>query len=220
MRIALAAIAMALAFAACTSDNYDSGDGRYSYMTSDFVEAYAVEAGSVGRVVTDGGEELTLASVVSASWAEKVDTAYRALLYYNKVDGTKSVQPLSLSQLMVLRPVQTTRPDTLNTDPVTFESAWVSANGKYLNIGCAVKTGKSSDGELRKQWLGVKCDTIRTAEGATSYTFTLLHNQNGAPEYYSARTFVSIPLDDAARQATISLVVNGYEGEVNKSFNP
>ena len=79
-----------LLFAACTADNYDTGDGKYSYLRADFVEAHTVASGKIDYAITDDGDSVRLNPVVSASWATKRDSIYRALLYYNKVEGREN----------------------------------------------------------------------------------------------------------------------------------
>ena len=72
----------------CKDDNYDSGDGKYSYIKADFVEAHTVSAKEINYVITDDGDSLALSPHVSADWAAKSDSDYRALLYYyNNVDN-------------------------------------------------------------------------------------------------------------------------------------
>lgn len=58
-----------LLFAACTADNYDTGDGKYSYLRADFVEAHTVASGKIDYAITDDGDSVSLNPVVSASWA-------------------------------------------------------------------------------------------------------------------------------------------------------
>ena len=217
MRKTLALAFIVMLFVACDSENYDTGDGRYSYMTSDFAEIYAKEKGVVDRAVTDDKTTLTLAPNIAVKWVEKTDTAYRALLYYDYRKGETSVRPRSVTQVSVLRPVRTTRPDTLRTDPLKLESVWMSRSGKYLNMRLGVKMGAKDDGTIGKQTIGVKCDTIKGGE-RTTLVFTLLHNQNGVPQYYTSTAFASIPLDDMARNSNLTLQVNTYDGMKTSNY--
>ena len=45
---------LAAVLAACQVDSYDSGDGEYSLLTADFVEAHTSQASAVDYAVTDG----------------------------------------------------------------------------------------------------------------------------------------------------------------------
>jgi hypothetical protein len=203
-------------FTACTVDNYDTGDGKYSYMRADFVMAHTSAAGEVNYAVTDDGDSLVLNPHATAKWATTVDSIYRGLLYYNKVE-TKT-EPLSLSWVPVLRYRRTADIDTIHTDPVVFESAWLSSNRKYLNIGFSVKTGKSGT-EDSQQTVGMMWDSlVANADGTHDLYLRMSHNQNGVPEYYSSRNFVSISLKGLSSGYKIHLAINTYGGLVNKSF--
>lgn len=94
---------LATVLAACQVDSYDSGDGEYSMLTADFVEAHTSQASAVDYAVTDGGDSLVMQQPLSADWADKADTLYRAILYYDHADGT-AVRARSIVQVPVLRP--------------------------------------------------------------------------------------------------------------------
>ena len=107
--------------------------------------------------------------------------------------------------------------DTLRTDPLGLESAWRSTTGRYINMRLALKAGAKDNGEMGRQTVGVKCDTLRTGS-REQFTFTLLHNQNGVPEYYTQVAFVSIPLDERAQEADIVVRVNTYGGLLERRY--
>ena len=205
-----------LLLAACSSESYTTGDGRYSYMSADFAEGHCAAVGTIDRVVTDEGTTLQLAPVLAAKWAAVPDSTYRMLLYYDYQEGVVTVRPRQAAQVPVLVPLYTLRPDTLRTDPLTLESAWVSTSGRYLNLRLALKTG-TQDGAMARQTIAVRCDTIATATGH-SYTFTLIHSQNGVPQYYTATAFASIPLAADAPRGGVTLRVNTYQGQVERRF--
>ncbi|OYP66064.1 hypothetical protein CIK87_11155 [Prevotella sp. P5-64] len=208
---------MAVVMAACESSSYDSGDGHYSYMQAEMVDAYTADKGVISRVVTDEGKALQLQPTITAKWAAKADTLYRALFYYDYHDAATTVKPRSIGAVPVLRPIETTRPDTLRTDPLGLESAWRSTTGRYINMRLALKAGAKDNGEMGRQTVGVKCDTLRTGS-REQFTFTLLHNQNGVPEYYTQVAFVSIPLDERAQEADIVVRVNTYGGLLERRY--
>ena len=202
--------AVVLFFIACTTDNYDTGDGKYSYLRADFVEAHSSEAGFIDYALSDTADSLSFSTPLSASWATKGDSIYRALLYYNKVDT--GALPITISRVPILQIRTTTRPDTLKTDPVTFESIWMSSNRKYLNLSLSVKTGKS-DGQTATQSIGLF--RKEATAGHTLY-LQLTHNQNGVPEYYSSHVYLSIPMNNISTGTTIHLVLNSYNGIVER----
>lgn len=199
--------------AACEHDAYETGDSRYSYLRADFVEAHTNSNKGIYQAVNDDGETITLASPLSVSWATKADTTYRALLYYDKKD--ERVQGISISRIPV---VQYATVDTIGSDPLTFQSAWMSKNGKYLNIGFAVKTGKA-DGEDATQEIGMVCDSVKTSPLSPQTLYLrLTHAQNNVPQYYSARGYISVPTHQLPDGTNIVLRVNDYEGVVEKTF--
>lgn len=206
----LSALAVALLFMACTTDNYDTGDGKYSYLRADFVEAHSSEAGFIDYALSDTADSLSFSTPLSASWATKGDSIYRALLYYNKVDA--GAQPITISRVPVLQIQTTTRPDTLKTDPVAFESIWMSSNRKYLNLSLSIKTGKS-DGQLVAQSIGLF--RKETTAGHALY-LQLTHNQNGVPEYYSSHVYLSIPMSRISAGTTLHLILNSYDGIIER----
>lgn len=208
-------------FVACTTDTYDTGDGSLSYLRADFVEAYTNADGLLVSASTDDGDSLTFAAGVEKKWATTPDSVYRALLYYNKVEG--AITPLSLSQVFV--PQVRMASDLKTTDvthPVEWESAWISRGGRYLNLGLQVKTG-TTDGGTAQQSIGVVCDTVLTRnDGSREVQLHLLHDQKDVPEYYSVDAYLSIRLDrlPIALQTDdeITLTVNTYDGIATKTF--
>lgn len=210
VRTWMVGVAVVLAAVACTREGYDTGDGSYSYLRADFVEAHTVAAQTIDRAVTDEGALLQLSPYATATWATKADTLYRALLYYQQRPAQQP-EPVALQPVAVLRPKSAAELGTdLPTDPVLLESAWLGSDGRYLNLGLFLKTGKADDEEaahrLALLW-----------EGETR-TLRLLHDQGGVPEYYSTRLWVSIPLTDELRSSAFQLVANTYQGEVLCSF--
>lgn len=205
--LALAAAGMLAMTAACSSDSYDTGDGEYSYLQADFCMAHATAAKTVDYFVTDRGDSVRLASPATASWLPAKDTLCRALAYYDKA----SQRMFALSQVLVARPMAKVSADSVATDPMTIESAWTG--GGFLNIGIAVKSG-STDKVDARQAIGIMADSV-CADGDTvrAVTLRLLHAQNGVPEYYTVRTYLSMPIPTAWKHARLTVCANGYNGE-------
>lgn len=208
------ALCIIVLLSACTNEAYDSGDGRYSYLRADLVEAHTIAAKTFDRATTDDGEALRLDPYATADWAEKADTVYRALLYYNKVEGAAACEPVTIARVPVLYPIAADKIEgETKTDPVTLESLWVSANGRYINLALLLKTGKADDPEA-VQSIGI------TKEEPTDGPLTLrvLHDQGTVPQYYTSRIFLSIPVTDDLAGHTIRLIVNTYNGIVEKTI--
>ena len=178
-------------FLSCTTEEYESGDGEMSYLRADFVMAYAGADKSIVSAVTDEGEQLTWSKGFAPKWAEKADTTYRALLYYNKVEG--KVDPVSIVSVSVPRVRKMSEvKDKVYTDPVVFESAWKSANNSFINLGLQLKT-------LR---------LYHHQNDVPEYYSANL---------YVSIPFDRLPCD-IQKGDEVSITINTYKGEVKKGF--
>lgn len=203
---------------ACETEDYETGDGELSYMRADFADIHTSEAKKVDYACTDNGDSLLVRPFYNCEWAATPDSIYRALLYYDvKTKGTGEVEAIAIKQVLALRMLQTSKMKEVHTDPLVFESAWVSPNKKYLNLGLYVKSGKIEGDD--RQTVGMLCDTIYTRDdGRRLFSLRMFHHQNNIPEYYSVRVYASVPLDSINPGDSILLNVNTYEGEVNRVF--
>ena len=201
--------------AACTTDDYDKGDGKYSQLTADFVKAYTNTRSQVFSVVTDEGDSLMLSQPISVKWITRPDTVYRAALYHKPgaTADPHTTEAVSLSQVLTASPHKKEYfKKGILTDPVKVQSVWVSKNRSYLNVALLLMTG-SSDEEVR-QTLGFVADTTMTNPNNTrTLHLTLFHDQAGAPEYYSQLVYICVPLA-AIKADYVSLTVNTYDGPV------
>lgn len=214
---------------ACTSESYETGDGKYSYLRADFGEIHTAKPQQVDYAVNDEGRRISFETAPTVKWAEKGDTLYRALLYYNDLPD-KAARSISLQPVYVLAPKAAADVKDPSHDPVTFESAWLStcqrtdltiavdsvkreAVTHYLNIAFLLKTGQPDD-EKARQTIGMMSE--QADDG--SLRLTLLHDQGAIPQYYSTRIYTSIPLSDSQLQRGIVLSVNTYDGELIRTF--
>lgn len=210
----------------CTNEGYESGDGAYSDMRADFSEAITDGSAAIISFTTDDGESLSLTQAYKPQWTEKGDTTYRALVYYNKVQDTSDSYK---AELVMLRQVfaLTAQPQSefkegVKTDPVSLNSAWISKSARWLNLDLSVKTGKSDD-EDAAQTLGLVLDSaVQDADGHTTVTLTLYHDQGTVPEYYSTACYVSVPLFCAPVELsvgdTVVINVQTYDGLKTKTY--
>ncbi len=204
-------------FISCTHDSYESGDGDYSYLCAEFAELKTTTAKLVPEAVTDANEQLAFRKPLVVSWAEKGDTVYRALLYYNKVENG-SPEPISAFALPVLKPNPLKDGETMHTDPLTVESSWTSANGKYLNLSLLVKTGVE-EGLDARQTIGVVITNVtEQGDGTQHYDLVFYHHQNGVPEYYTSRVYCSIPTGFFKSGDTATLTIHTYQGTAVKEY--
>lgn len=216
--VILCAVCAVCIVGGCTQDAYDKGEGEYSMLRGDFAEAFVGSDKKVVSVTTDDGDRLPLAIPFSASWITKADTAYRCMLYYNKVkstDGAHQAEVVSMSSVPC--PVLKSRSEMnpVKTDPVKFESLWLSKTRKYVNLRLLLKTGMTDD-STAVQRLALVSDTVLAyADGTRTRCLRLHHDQNRVPEYYSTQVYISIPTDSIAAD-TVSFTINTYDGPVVK----
>ena len=196
----------------CTIDAYEKGEGEYSRLTAEFVEAAVNSDKQVNEVETDEGVHLAMQTPITAKWIETADTTYRAVLYYNmNADG--KAEGVSLSRVGVLIPSSTKKlKEGMRTDPLYVESIWLSKNRRYLNLRLRLLTG-STDEEDAHHTLGLFIDSIGSS--ATNSHMQFYHDQGGRPEYYSTVTYASIPLARIPAD-TLTLTVNTYDGTLER----
>ena len=101
--------------------------------------------------------------------------------------------------------------------PANYESGWRSKSGEYLNLGLLMKTGRIDDEDLPHS-IGLAQDTVYTYDnGRSAAYYRLLHSQNGIPEYYTNRRYVSILLPQQCPD-TIHFSMQTYEGVTERIF--
>lgn len=221
----LAVIAFLITLTACTSESYDAGDGPNSYLTADLVLLRTSPDKSVRSALLDDDTELQFSNPFAQEWLARPDSIYRALLYYDKTDATTDaaagngtttktiVRARSVRPVPVLSPVEAAKVDAMRTDPVGFESLWMSKNKSYINLSLLLKSGKA-EGDEALHALGVVSDgTTTDAAGSRTLHLTLYHDQGGVPEYYTVQQYVSIPTQLLEEADTVELTLNTYNGK-------
>jgi len=203
-------------FYSCETDSYEKGEGPYSLMQADFCQLNINSKKEGASFTTDEGVTYQLSPVVTAKWIETPDTNYRSLIYFNELSKT-TAKPMAVSSVVTLHPVPHWHFKEQPQDPIGFESAWLSKNGLYLNVGLLVKTGRVNDEELPHN-IGLAQDTVLVhADNKSKAFYRLLHSQNDIPEYYTNRRYISIALPQP-RPDTICLSLQTYDGILEKVF--
>lgn len=203
---------------ACTTDAYDKGEGKYSLMQAELVDLSVNSEKEATAFVLDDGNSFALTPPTTASWITTADTTYRAVLYYNKVTET-TAEAVSLGAVPTLRAVHHWKLEEQPDDPIGIESAWLSKNKKYINLGLLLKTGQADDND-GTQTVGLAQDTIRLNDDQThTAVFRLLHDQCDVPQYYTSRRFVSILLPDTVQLDTVHLTIPTYDGTIVRVFH-
>ena len=196
----------------CTKDAYEKGEGKYSLMRGDFAEAIVNSSKQVTSIITDDGDEFILTAPYTAKWVSKADTTYRCMLYYNMLDSKAEI--LSMGQVPCASITPLSQLDhRLVTDPVKFESTWMSKTGRYLNFSLLLKTGITDD-TTAVQNLAIVSDTLIThPDNKRILNLILHHDQDNVPEYYSTKVYFSIPTKRIDADS-VQISINSYDGEV------
>lgn len=207
-------------FTACTQDAYEKGEGRYSLLRGDFAEAHVDAAKQAIAITTDDGESLTLTKPFTAFWISRPDTTYRCMLYYNKVEnpaGGYRAEVVSMRNVPCAAPVLLPAFDRpLKTDPVKFQSIWMSRSGKYLNLRLQLMAGAVGD-SLAAQQLALVQDTVFVnADHSRTARLLLHHDQKDVPEYYFVTAYVSLPVSGIPADS-VRLSLNTYSGPVSRT---
>lgn len=220
----LVAIFIIVVFLSCTTDAYDKGEGEYSLMEAELADVHIDGKGHADYFVTDDDERLTVAKTFSNSWMSKTDTTYRAIVYFSRAtangreyssSNSPTAEIVSANRVGVIIPKRLKKTENMKADPVRFESIWMSNSYRYLNVSLYLLCGSTNDKDAI-HILGCVADTLITHEDSTRTAYaTLYHDQNGQPEYYSQRTYVSIPLDSIPAD-TLHLTINTYNGPLIK----
>lgn len=212
----LTTVAALLLLAACEQELYEKGDGKYSLMRADFAEAHVNADKKVDRVVTDDGDDLPLTTPYAASWIKQADTTYRAVIYYNNVEG--KAEPLSISRVSTV----TLRRDSAALskwapDPVGLETAWVGSNRRYLNLGLVLMTGATEKDATPHSVGMLHGGTTVNADSTRTVSVLFNHRQGDVPEYYSQRVYASMPLQGIDADS-LRLTVVTYSGRFTRTY--
>lgn len=217
--VASAAVVAAASLASCTTEQYDSGDGKWSYLRSDFAEVCTDAQSRMSSFTTDEQLSLQVEGTPKVSWMTTPDSTYRALVYYAVPGSPAPVKVFTVNNVLCpkIKRLQTLAP--LKTDPVSFVALWLSANRKYVNITFDVKTG-SSGSDADGQSIGaVLTDMTRNADGTLTAHITFCHDQGNVPQYYSSRQYASLAVAQMQDADSASIVINSYKGKVVKTIS-
>ena len=93
--VASAAVVAAALLASCTTEQYDSGDGKWSYLRSDFAEVCTDAQSRMSSFTTDEQLSLQVEGTPKVSWMTTPDSTYRALVYYAAPSSSSAPSPSS-----------------------------------------------------------------------------------------------------------------------------
>lgn len=209
-----------LFFVSCEADSYDKGEGEYSLMRADFVQAHTDSDKRVDYIVTDDGDSLATEPHFTTKTLEVADTIYRAILYYNKVRnnaGETVAEAKGMSLVPTLAPALPEMLEPMKQDPVKFESIWVGSNGRYLNASIVLMTGRVDEDYLYQTIAIVQDGVEEHTDGTRTLCCRLYHDQCDVPQYYSTQRYFSIPLGHVSTDS-LRMEIQTYDGKVVKTL--
>ena len=190
----------------CEHTSYDTGDGKYSHMQTDYVNVEVKDC-YVQSITTDDDKVLSISTGMRID-VEPKDTLLRWLLYYSD-NGNAPIEIVGRNTMWVLKPLESYEVISMKTDPVTVTGVWVAKNRKYLNLRLGLKTGNSDNTAKQTVMLvkeGVSDDVVY---------YTLYHDQAGIPQYYTQEYFFTV---ETPEKKEINLTINTYNGVWHKQF--
>lgn len=119
--VASAAVVATALLASCTTEQYDSGDGKLSYLRSDFVEACTDAQSRMSSFTTDDQLSLQVEGTPKVSWMTTPDSTYRALVYYAAPSSSSAPSPSSaLSSSSALGSSSASGPSSSSSSSASF----------------------------------------------------------------------------------------------------
>lgn len=119
--VASAAVVAAALLVSCTTEQYDSGDGKLSYLRSDFVEACTDAQSRMSSFTTDEQLSLQVEGTPKVSWMTTPDSTYRALVYYAAPSSSSAPSPSSaLSSSSALGSSSASGPSSSSSSSASF----------------------------------------------------------------------------------------------------
>jgi len=205
-------------FISCSTDAYDKGEGDYSFMRADLADVHVGADKKAVSFDTDDSRHFTIENPFTTKLFTTPDSIYRLALYYKyKEVNSAAAEVVGTSQVAVLRP-KVIPADEMKTDPVRFESAWLSKNRRYLNTSIYLLVGETVVEEAHHV-IGAHIDTLmQNGDGTRTLHLRFYHDQGDMPEYYSQRTYMSIPLQGFDADS-VSISINTYQGEIEKVYS-
>lgn len=194
--------------ASCTHASYDTGDGEYSHIRTDYVNV-DVKDQQIQSIVTDEGASLNIPPGIKVITNPK-DTTLRWLLYYNKENNSDPIEIVSHSNMTLLKVKKQQEVQTIKTDPVTVNSVWMAKDQRYLNLNIGLKTG-ITESENNLHSVGMVCTKT---EGDIAY-YTFYHDQADIPQYYTQNVLLTV---ESPEEKIIDLTINTHNGTFHRQF--
>lgn len=200
-----------IGMASCQNDGYDTGDSEYSYITAELALLHTNSNKAVAYATLDDGSSLQFASKFTTKWTDKVDTVYRALLYYDKaLDGSTTVKARGVTQVPVIGVVKQEDVKNMCTDPLDIESVWMAKNKTFINLSLLLKSGTTESDNQQSIGL-VELSRSVDADNRKRVILQVYHDQGNVPQYYTVQQYASIDLTKLDANI-VEIQANTYNG--------
>lgn len=203
-----------LLLTACSGD--DGSD--MATFCADVCNVNTAAEGVVVSCVLDDDRQLAFTQPLKLNWTTTPDSTYRALLYYNKVEGKNEVEPINAIKVFTLVPLDPSKLEDLynKRDPLEVVAVWFSKNGKHLNLRLKLKSGFME--KPQPHILGLACDSVCRQNNGKHYYYSICHSQNGVPADYSVDAYASVPTDSLGKGDVLTLTIPSWKGTVNREI--
>lgn len=200
-----------IGMASCQNEGYDTGDSEYSYITAELALLHTNSNKAVAYATLDDGSSLQFASKFTTKWTDKVDTVYRALLYYDKaLDGSTTVKARGVTQVPVIGVVKQEDVKNMCTDPLDIESVWMARNKTFINLSLLLKSGTTESDNQQSIGL-VELSRSVDADNRKRVILQVYHDQGNVPQYYTVQQYASIDLTKLDANI-VEIQANTYNG--------
>ncbi|WP_308277858.1 NigD1/NigD2 family lipoprotein [Prevotella sp.] len=200
-----------IGMASCQNEGYDTGDSEYSYITAELALLHTNSNKAVAYATLDDGSSLQFASKFTTKWTDKVDTVYRALLYYDKaLDGSTTVKARGVTQVPVIGVVKQEDVKNMCTDPLDIESVWMAKNKTFINLSLLLKSGTTESDNQQSIGL-VELSRSVDADNRKRVILQVYHDQGNVPQYYTVQQYASIDLTKLDANI-VEIQANTYNG--------
>lgn len=200
-----------IGMASCQNEGYDTGDSEYSYITAELALLHTNSNKAVAYATLDDGSSLQFASKFTTKWTDKVDTVYRALLYYDKaLDGSTTVKARGVTQVPVIGVVKQEDVKNMCTDPLDIESVWMAKNKTFINLSLLLKSGTTESDNQQSIGL-VELSRSVDADNRKRVVLQVYHDQGNVPQYYTVQQYASIDLTKLDANI-VEIQANTYNG--------
>lgn len=200
-----------IGMASCQNEGYDTGDSEYSYITAELALLHTNSNKAVAYATLDDGSSLQFASKFTTKWTDKVDTVYRALLYYDKaLDGSTTVKARGVTQVPVIGIVKQEDVKNMCTDPLDIESVWMAKNKTFINLSLLLKSATTESDNQQSIGL-VELSRSVDADNRKRVVLQVYHDQGNVPQYYTVQQYASIDLTKLDANI-VEIQANTYNG--------